>query len=98
MVNQNGVVSVPTGGDTMPTTLTLKNIPDTLYEALKRSAEKNRRSLNNEAIHCLETLLRPNRRSIEETLAEIRRLRALQEGAPPLTNEEIDDAKREGRP
>ena len=42
----------------LPTTLTLKNIPDELYERLKSAAELNRRSLNSEAIVCLESGLR----------------------------------------
>ena len=36
----------------MPTTLTLKNIPDDVYDRLKASAEANRRSMNSEAIVC----------------------------------------------
>lgn len=41
----------------MPTTITLKGIPANVYQQLKRSAEDNRCSLNNEAIACLETLV-----------------------------------------
>ena len=37
----------------MPTTLTLKNIPDAVFARLKLTAEQNRRSLNSEAIACL---------------------------------------------
>ena len=37
----------------MPTTLTLKNIPDEVYERLKHSAALHRRSLSSEAIVCL---------------------------------------------
>ncbi|MGH8583141.1 MAG: FitA-like ribbon-helix-helix domain-containing protein [Gammaproteobacteria bacterium] len=37
----------------MPT-LTLKNIPEQLHAMLKESAEKNRRSLNNEILARLE--------------------------------------------
>lgn len=43
----------------MPTTLTLKNIPDEVYERLKLSAAVHRRSLNSEAIVCLESVLIP---------------------------------------
>ncbi|MGC8703572.1 MAG: FitA-like ribbon-helix-helix domain-containing protein, partial [Thiomonas sp.] len=43
----------------MPTTLTLKNIPDEVYQRLKTSAEIHRRSLNSEAIVCLESVLIP---------------------------------------
>ena len=46
----------------MPTTLTLKNIPDAVYARLKLSAEVHRRSLNGEAIVCLETVLLPTNR------------------------------------
>lgn len=38
-------------------TLTLKNVPDDLYGQLKARAASNRRSLNREAIVCLESVL-----------------------------------------
>lgn len=38
----------------MPPTLTLKNIPDAMYDRLKLAAELHRRSLNSKAIVCLE--------------------------------------------
>jgi predicted nucleic acid-binding protein/plasmid stability protein len=59
----------------MPTTLTLKNIPDEVYERLKASAETHRRSLNSEAIVCLESVLLPGRISVTERLARARALR-----------------------
>jgi hypothetical protein len=37
--------------------LTIKNIPENLYQKLKKSAEVNRRSINAEVIFCLEHLL-----------------------------------------
>lgn len=37
----------------MPT-LTLKNMPPKLHSALKKRAQRNRRSLNQEALYCLE--------------------------------------------
>ena len=64
----------------MPTTLTLKNIPDDVYERLKAAAAAHRRSLNSEAIVCLETALRPARLSAAERLERIRRLRAELQG------------------
>ena len=81
----------------MPVTLTLKNIPDEVYEALKRAAEEHRRSMNSEAIFCLEKVLRPNRPSIEETLEEIRRFRETL-AQINITNREINRAKGKGRP
>ena len=45
----------------MAMTLTLKNIPDDVYTRLKLSAELHRRSLNSEAIVCLEAVLLPTK-------------------------------------
>lgn len=56
--------------------LTLKNVPDNLYEALKYQAAQHYRSLNNEAIYCLERVLLPQTISAYERLAKIRALRA----------------------
>lgn len=80
----------------MATTLTLKNIPDAVYDRLKLSAETHRRSLNSEAIVCLETVLLPTRMAPGERLARARELRA----ALPQNEfraRDIDAAKREGR-
>lgn len=80
----------------MPTTLTLKNIPDDVYARLKASAEVHRRSLNGEAIVCLEAVLCPNVLTTAERLARARALRARL--APTQFHAlEIDAFKREGR-
>ena len=80
----------------MPTTLTLKNIPDAVYQRLKLSAEIHRRSLNSEAIVCLESVLPPARLMSGERLARARQLRAaLPQGK--FRARDIDAAKREGR-
>ena len=80
----------------MPTTLTLKNIPDEIYQRLKASAVTHRRSLNSEAIVCLETVLLPGRIDPSERLARARALRA---ALPESTfrAHDIDASKREGR-
>ena len=81
----------------MPTTLTLKNVPDEVYELLKASAAAHRRSLNREAIVCLESALRPGRMAVGERLERARALRA---ALPPATfqPEDIDAWRRQGRP
>lgn len=80
----------------MPTTLTLKSIPDDVYERLEASAEAHRRSLNNEAIVCLETVLLPGNMPPAERLARARALRAsLPQGK--LRAQDIDAFKRQGR-
>lgn len=82
--------------DSVPTTLTLKNIPDEVYERLKSSAEAHRRSLNMEAIVCLERVLLPGRRDPAERLARARALRG-ELGNVRFRPREIDALKREGR-
>ena len=81
----------------MPTTHTLKNVPDDVYERLKASADANRRSLNREAIVCLETALLPNRVSVDERL---KRAGALRARLPKVyvTERELNAFKRAGRP
>lgn len=59
----------------MPT-MTLKNVPDELYEQLKRSAERHRRSLNREAITCLELALGAQHTDPREFLDRVRATRA----------------------
>jgi hypothetical protein len=53
-------------------TLTLKQVPDQLYQRLK---QRHRRSLNNEAIVCLEEILEPQHSDSRPGLEEIRALR-----------------------
>ena len=81
----------------LPTTLTLKNIPDEVYVRLKAAAESHHRSLNSEAIVCLESVLLPGRATAEEVIA---RARAIREALPKgkFTAKDIDAFKREGRP
>lgn len=80
----------------MPTTLTLKNIPDAVYDRLKASAELHRRSMNSEAIVCLEAVLVPTRVAPSERLARARELRAALKPTKFLARD-IDALKREGR-
>ncbi|NMG67943.1 plasmid stability protein [Azoarcus indigens] len=80
----------------MPTSLTLKNIPDAVYERLKAAAALHRRSLNSEAIVCLESVLLPNRGAAGDRLARARELRASL-GPLQFTAQDIDAAKRAGR-
>ncbi len=81
----------------MPTTLTLKNVPDEVYERLKASAEAHRRSLNSEAIVCLESVLLPGRIDPGERLARARALRSALRKVR-FRARDIDALKREGRP
>ncbi len=80
----------------MPTTLTLKGIPDDLYVRLKQTAEVHRRSLNNEAISVLETVLLPRKATTSDRLARARALRAPLETVK-FSAKDIDGFKRQGR-
>ena len=80
----------------MPTTLTLKNIPDDVYERLKMAAKAHRRSLNSEAIVCIEAALLPTQTTVAERLDRARRLRSGL-GAGSFSAADIDRLKSEGR-
>ncbi|HEX5580969.1 MAG TPA: Arc family DNA-binding protein [Gemmatimonadaceae bacterium] len=74
-------------------TLTVKNIPDELYERIKESAAEHRRSINSEIIVCLERALASRRMDPEALLA---RADALRERAAlsPLTEDTLGEARR----
>lgn len=81
----------------MPATLTLKNIPDEVYGRLEAAAESHRRSLNSEAIVCLESVLLRGRATAEEVISRARAIRdALPKGK--FTAQDIDTFKCEERP
>jgi plasmid stability protein len=106
--HQNGVILVPLwnrndtvsfvfldcSGGSRVATITVKDIPDDLYEALKRCAAAHHRSINREVIHCIEQSVHGHdpdahgaqwdeakRMTVDEILEEVRRLR--QEIGPP---------------
>ena len=81
----------------VPTTLTLKNIPDAVYDRLKLAAQRHRRSLNSEAIVCLESVLLPTKMMPSERIARARELRAAITTGK-FRARDIDAAKREDRP
>ena len=77
--------------------ITVKNIPADLYEHLKESAGANHRSINGEIIACIERAVGSQRIDVEAILAEARQLREKWKG-PPITDAELTEAKRAGRP
>ena len=76
--------------------LTVKNIPETLYNRLKEAASANHRSINSELIHCLEQMLLPTRVSPSEHLQRARELRRGID-ASLVDIDDIQDAINEGR-
>lgn len=82
----------------MPVAMTLKNIPDNVYQRLRVSAQANRRSLNSEAIVVLEAVLLPVQISPSDRLSRARELRrALPSATGEFSGSMIDKLKHEGR-
>ena len=80
----------------MPT-ITLKNIPDSLYSQLKVAASSHRRSLNSEILYCVERALGTHKINASEHIEEARKIRE-KTAQYRITDQEIDDAKNTGRP
>jgi plasmid stability protein len=78
-------------------TLTLKKMPDVLYARLKKSAARHRRSMNSEAIVCLEEALTIRPVDPNSLLASVRTLRGSL-GEIFLTDRDLRAAKGERRP
>lgn len=78
-------------------TLTLKNVPEDLRQRLKESAARHHRSINGEAISCLERVLASNRLDPLEFLARARALRARMPRVF-VTQRDLRIAKDKGRP
>jgi len=76
--------------------ITVKNIPDEIYERLKRSAKANRRSINSEIIVIIENAVRSKKIAPEEMLVRARGLRE-KTANYTITEDEFTDAKNAGR-
>ncbi len=78
------------------TSLTIKNIPDELYEHLKQAAKAHHRSINSELIYCLEKTLLPSKLSATDfkDTAKLLRARVM---ADSIDAEEINAVKNNGR-
>ena len=79
----------------MPT-ITINNIPNSLYSQLKTAASVNHRSLNGEILHCIEYALGTHKINALEHIKIARKLRAktLQHN---LTDLELNNFKSKGR-
>lgn len=75
--------------------LTLKNIPPSLHEQLRQRATRNRRSLSQEALACLEQAAAGERVDVERLLAQARRLRA---GVTRVSQRDLRAWVTKGRP
>jgi plasmid stability protein len=75
--------------------LTLKDIPKRLHHELRERAARNRRSLSQEAMACLEQVVLMEPVDAEAVLSRARALRAR---VKPATDRDIERWIREGRP
>lgn len=76
-------------------TITLKDIPSPVHAALKQRAKRHGRSLNKEALACLEMAVAPATVNIHAMLLDIRTHRA---ALPGRLNERLIQMANEGRP
>ena len=72
--------------------ITVKNIPDDLYNQLKLAAVQHRRSVNSELIACLEKVLTPHKFTAKEHIAGAKRIRERFDNFT-VTQEELNNAK-----
>ncbi|WP_367155183.1 Arc family DNA-binding protein [Methylomonas sp. HYX-M1] len=88
--------SLFTEAEPMPA-LTIKNIPDSLYEQLKSAAELHRRSINSEVLVCLEKVLVAKKTNSNDRLQRIEQLRT-SITSNIITADDINQAIENGRP
>jgi plasmid stability protein len=75
--------------------ITLKGIPGPVHVALKQRAKRHGRSLNKEALACLEAAVAPTRVNVAALLTEIRQHRVSLPGR--LTDQLLKAARQTGR-
>lgn len=63
------------GYPAMGATISLKNIPEEIYDSLKRAASAHHRSINSEAVACLELVLLPGKTGNDGYRARTRQMR-----------------------
>lgn len=78
-------------------TITVKGIPDELYQRLKVAAEASHRSVNSEIITRIERSLMPHRATAQQLLQRVRRLQESYAGRV-LELEDLEAARQMGRP
>jgi len=88
----NGFIMEPFSEVDSMANITVKNIPDDLYEKLSRSAKINRRSINQEIIVCIENSVQDEIHIPEQVIKKARMLRSKTAGHP-ISNEELISIK-----
>lgn len=78
------------------TTITIKNIPDDIYEKLKASAKENHRSINSEGVLLIKMAVMQRHVDVAAVLEGARQARELT-AHYIITDEELTKFKSEGR-
>lgn len=76
-------------------TITLKDIPPSVHFALRQRAKRHGRSLNKEALACLEMAVAPTPVNISAMLLDIRSHRS---SLPGRLNDQLIQMANDGRP
>jgi len=79
----------------MSTNITIRNIPDEIYEKLKQQAELHQRSINSEVIFHLKQMVSSHRPDPGQVIARAKKLKKQAKGS--LTLQEIQQAIDQGR-
>jgi plasmid stability protein len=80
----------------MPTNITIRDIPDDVYEKLKRRAELHHRSINSEVIFYLKQMVQSHRADPEQVIVRAKKLKQQAKGSLPM--QQIRHAIEQGRP
>jgi len=80
----------------MSTNITIRDIPDDIYQRIKRRAELHHRSINSELIVSLKRSVKAYRKNPNQIIAKAKKLKQHAKGS--LTMDEIQEAIDQGRP
>lgn len=80
----------------MPTNITIRDIPDDVYEKLKRQAELHHRSINSEVIVYLKKMVKSHHRDPAQIIAQAKKIKKKAKGS--LTIQQIQEAIDQSRP
>lgn len=80
----------------MPTNITIRDIPDDVYEKLKKQAQLHHRSINSEVIYTLIRMLESHRPDPDQIIERARQIKHQAKGS--LSMQQIQEAIDQGRP
>jgi plasmid stability protein len=80
----------------MPKNITIRDIPDDIYQRIKHQAELHRRSINSELIVSLKRSVKSYRKDPDQIITKARKLKQQAKGS--LSMDEIQETIDQGRP